>query len=263
MSDEKKGGKAKEEASKKQEESKETPGTQLAIFGSREQSTRGNPIQVRASVRAFRLEITKVRVRDGQDAHGFGTELTRMFHLRADEVYGRQDFLQFAKKELGLSVSSVRRYVRIARYATAAQSAWGMEAVLLAASIVDLFASDAALCRKHGLSKAPTRITEIAKIELQVSAGKIRLADAPGEELIEEALEILKGTRAPGQRRLPTAMRQKNAEIRKAIDAEPELQGVTAQFVERGGKRRFDLSIPPGGNLTRIARAVERVLERL
>lgn len=235
----------------------------VTIFGSREKANRGSAVQVRRDVANLRKTLKKNLEREGADDHDAGTGLAILYMTRADEIFGYASFLRFAKKELGLSRAVVYRLARVARYATASQAKWGTEACIQAASMVDLFAANESLRRAHGLASIPKTITDIAKLELQVAGGRIRLVDAPGAPAIEEALDELRAQTNPGERRLPAGLRAKNVALRRGLAADPDLLGVGAKFVMRNGRKKLDLSIPEGASLTRIARALERVLGAL
>lgn len=245
-----------------------TPGpisNELVWLGSRDKLHAGNPIQIREATTDLRKQLKIKRKRDGEDGHEIGTTLTRLYKVLADQVFGHDSFLVYARRELGLGRTSVYRYTRLARYATLAQAAWGIETCLAAATLLDVLQENPALRAAVGLGTGRLKnLSDLSRAVFPLEDGrKLRLTGTEVAQAdVEEALDLLR-TPKTGEQRLPAKLRRSNQRLRAAVDADPELRGVEARFVVRRGKARLNVLLPAGANLSTVARALERALEEV
>jgi len=230
----------------------------LTIFGTREHSHRGNPIQLRTEVRNLQERLLTTRRREGSDAHFVGTVLTRLWHGRADEVFGFTSFEAFSTSEFDLPRSSAYKYVRLAAYATATESEWGVDAVMALASIVDLVRSSPKLQKKLGFTAKPQGISDLVRQGLPLP-GNRALRLQPGRPLVaalvNESLQHLRSLSGLDTGGLTAkADLAETEELRRTIEDRPEYAGVDARIRRRGGKRVLQLTVPEGTDLVRLAK---------
>lgn len=235
----------------------------LALWGSRDQSQPGNPIQVRTRVNDL-VPVIKEQLRDqGRFGHLVGSTAAWLFHVHADVLYGQPDFLTFLKVVLGLGRTQAYRYARIARFANAKQAEWGEDAVIQAAAIVELIAARPLLQRKFKLASPPGTLTDIAHLELPLEGKQTLRLDRDEVTLpaLETAFEKLGGKVATaGAARLSEADKQAHARLQEAVASDPELQGVEARLSKGPSGTRLVLKIPSGRNIERVAQALARAL---
>lgn len=232
----------------------------IAIYGSRENSNRGNEIQLKAEIRNLSERLATVRKREGADAHFIGTVLARLWHARADEVFGFPSFEAFARDRFGLSRASAYRYVRVAAYATASESEWGVDTCLVLAAIVDLVRASPKLQRKFKLGADVDRIGALSKVEFPLPRRRtLRLqAGSPVSQVDAEALlESLRRDSGLDPGGLASkADRGEAAALQRAIDADGRFPGVTVHLRKKGGRRVMRLEVPEGMDLVRLARTL-------
>jgi len=236
----------------------------VAVWGSRENSHKGNEIQVRAMVNELVPVVRGLKKVGGMNAHHIGSRLAWLFHVHADAIYGKADFLSFAREVLGLGRTQAYRYARIARFATESQAEWGEDEVLVAASIVELVAGRPDLQRKFALAQPPRTITDLARVELPLPGGRhLKLA---GEFVsltdLEGAYVQLGGAvNTPLASKLSAADREAAAKLERATTSDPRLSGVDVRVSRGNSGVRLLVKLPAGRSLAAVSSAIADALK--
>jgi hypothetical protein len=218
---------------------------ELEELDSRANSNPGNPIQIRAVVNAVRTTISVGTTSEGTNSHIIGTTAMVLYNQFAERVYNHEEFVTFARIELGLGRTKLYDCLVVARYATQEQAELGTDVCLAGARIVRACVEDEALRKRLGVKGKPDTITDIADIEFELSDGtkvqfvKGKINSAKAEALLAELFGQSK--RQAG--RLPPKYKARNERLAVAIARRP-LKGVTAKYVMAGGKPKFTLKGP-------------------
>jgi hypothetical protein len=237
---------------------------ELGFMHSRLQANHGNPIQIRAQTTALRARAATGRSRGGEDAHEVGTQLAVLYMAFAEHVYEREDFLDYVREDVGIGRTGAFRFMRVARYATAAQARlWGIDACLSAARVVEYLSGDDARWRAAKLRRKPRTISDLAGLALPVDDERqVRFdRDTLEEDDVDAALARLEGAGA-GPRKQSAEQRRANEQLGEAVRSRPELSGVEARVGRRRRQEVLTLVIPQGANLVAVAAAIEKALSR-
>lgn len=239
------------------------PKDELPVLGTRANANLGSLQQAQMLVNDLREATGRERRRTGEDAHVYGTKIVILYKTLAELHFQRRSFLEFVREDIGLPRSTLNDWVRVARYATAEQSRWGVATCLAAGRLVEFFAEHDEKRRAAGLKRKPETITDLLGVAFPLEDG--RTVRFEGEQVfaddVEAALEFQRGGVKP-QRGLTNAQRTGNEKLRAAAASVPELKGVAAQLRRKAGRNVLRVDIPAGANLVEIARALERVLGR-
>lgn len=241
------------------------PTNEIELLGSRRRARRGNAIQVRADVTALRAVISKTNEREGEDAHEIGTQVTILYMKRADQIYGYESFVEFVRVKLRLSRSRLYRYLKVAKYATAAQARWGVDTCVAAGRLIELLRTSAELRRSFRLRAKPETISDLAGVKFPVADG--RTIQLKGETL---GLDDVEGIIAAlgqaggrnGARRLRRELLAANEALATGSREHPSLRGVETGFAVRKGRPVFELVMPASADLRAVTLAVLEILAR-
>lgn len=232
---------------------------ELTLLDSRENAQPGNPIQIRANTTSLRRMVQVKGSRDGTDAHAIGTQAIVLYFQFAERVFGRGQFLEFTRRDLGIADSTLSRYVLVARYATEEQAEMGIDVCVAGARIVRALAQDEheKLRKKLGLTRKPATITDIAGLEFTLADESVvmfrkdHIDGAKAEMLVEELLG-----KARDVGRLPPVYRAKNERLAASLASRPALKKVKARYGMSAGKAVLKVSAPANTDLVQLAEAL-------
>lgn len=235
--------------------------TVLEILG-RGRSMTANPARTRTLVAGLKAGIRRHDESEGVQAQELGTQLATLYRSAAHTLFGYEDFVSFARSELGVRSATMYRFLRVAKYATPKQAEWGVLAVLAAGRLIELLRADPAVRRKVGLAKEePRTINDIAKVPFRLSGGATLRLDAEfvAEADLEALIDELTGTAVKTQD-LPLVLRRKNDELETACASDDALSGVDARFAKKRGKQTLRIDIPRGSDVRAVFAALARIV---